>query len=161
MLDVCSRPGLLNSSAVYRSTASLRVLLAACGLEGRVPCNCAHPTTAAVPDIYFLSPPAVCGPSLSPSRFNWSAVLVLPIAFVFVSYLQHQKDLSDKALALGVVQDPKVGVVACTAVVALPLWYQVFRLLPLVFFFLRLRKEQQHSVRYRSCTKRLFCCTAV
>lgn len=34
---------------------------------------------------------------------------MLPIAFVFVSYLQHQKDLSDKALALGVVKDPKVG----------------------------------------------------
>eukprot|EP00903_Cladosiphon_okamuranus_P007574 g7348.t1 len=40
--------------------------------------------------------------------FNWSALLVLPIAFVFVSYLQHQKDLSDKALALGVVKDPKI-----------------------------------------------------
>lgn len=34
---------------------------------------------------------------------------MLPIAFVFVSYLQHQKDLSDKALALGVVKDPKVA----------------------------------------------------
>ena len=34
---------------------------------------------------------------------------MLPIAFVFVSYLQHQKDLSDKALALGVVKDPKVS----------------------------------------------------
>ncbi|CAM9695456.1 unnamed protein product, partial [Ectocarpus sp. 13 AM-2016] len=40
--------------------------------------------------------------------FKWSAFWVLPIAFVFVSYLQHQKDLSDKALALGVVKDPKV-----------------------------------------------------
>ncbi|CAM9659324.1 unnamed protein product, partial [Hapterophycus canaliculatus] len=40
--------------------------------------------------------------------FNWSALLVLPIAFVFVSYLQHQKDMSDKALALGIVKDPKV-----------------------------------------------------
>lgn len=42
------------------------------------------------------------------SRFDLSVFLVLPIAFVWVSYLQHQKDKSDKALALGVVKDPKV-----------------------------------------------------
>lgn len=42
-------------------------------------------------------------------RFELSAWLVLPVAFVYVSYLQHQKDLSDKALAIGVVKDPKVS----------------------------------------------------
>ena len=73
------------------------VVLPVCGLPAlspfglffHVPCLPPHPVTA--------------------SRFNWSALLVLPIAFVFVSYLQHQKDLSDKALALGVVKDPKAS----------------------------------------------------
>lgn len=37
-----------------------------------------------------------------------SALAVLPVAFVFVSYLQHQKDKADKALSLGIVKDPKV-----------------------------------------------------
>ena len=37
-----------------------------------------------------------------------SIFLVLPVAFMWMSYLQNQKDRSDKALALGVVKDPKV-----------------------------------------------------
>ena len=44
-----------------------------------------------------------------PSRLELSALWVLPTAFVFVSYLQHRKDSSDKALALGIVKDPQVS----------------------------------------------------
>lgn len=51
---------------------------------------------------------------------NLSAFVVLPVAFVFVSYLQHQKDKADKALSLGIVKDPKVSfldplLVACAS----------------------------------------------
>lgn len=65
---------------------------------------CPH---TALPDVVFYIRPRFAAVL---SRFNWSALLVLPIAFVYVSYLQHQKDLSDKALALGIVKDPKVSV---------------------------------------------------
>lgn len=41
-------------------------------------------------------------------RFELSPFLVIPIAFVFVSYLQHVHDKANSALALGVVKDPKV-----------------------------------------------------
>lgn len=44
------------------------------------------------------------------SRFKVSALWVLPLAFLFVSYLQNIKDKADAALSLGVVKDPKVGV---------------------------------------------------
>lgn len=70
-----------------------------------VPCTYSPPRRFFVLLVGRLSPHSAAA---SASRFNWSALLVLPIAFVFVSYLQHQKDLSDKALALGVVKDPKV-----------------------------------------------------
>ena len=42
---------------------------------------------------------------------NLSPFYVLPIAFVFVSYLQHVHDKANSGLALGIVKDPQVSAV--------------------------------------------------
>lgn len=49
-------------------------------------------------------------------RFEMSPFLIIPAAFVFLSYLQHVHDKASSGLALGIVQDPKVrGAVLYTA----------------------------------------------